>query len=198
MVMVSTGRGLALAALGALAMGAAAGSAAAQTTTASGRGAWVHVRVDEGRRQSKVAVNLPVSVVEAALQAAPETIVADGRIHLGRYGHGRHDLSVADLRKAWAELKKSGDAEFVSVEEDDQTVKVSRAGNLVLVHVDKPSGKESVRVELPIEVVDALLSADGEELNVRAAFAQLQKRRGDIVSVHDDDSTVRIWIDEGN
>jgi hypothetical protein len=54
-----------------------------------------------------------------------------------------------------------------------------------------------VRVEIPIDVVDALLSGDGEELNVRGAFALLQKRRGDIVRVNDVQSTVRVWIDEG-
>ena len=159
-------------------------------------GAWLHVRVDEGHRQSKVSVNLPISVVEAALQAAPEKVLAEGRIHLGN--HGASDLSVADLRRAWSELKSSGDAEFATVEDDEQTVRVARSGNVVLVHVDKPNGKDSVRVEVPVEVVDALLSGPGEELNIRAAFAQLQKKRGDIVRVRDESSTVRIWIDGGN
>jgi hypothetical protein len=158
--------------------------------------AWVHVRVEEPARQSKVSVNLPVSVVDAALQAAPEEIMSHGRIHLGRMG--RHDISVSDLRKAWNELKTTGDAEFATVEDDDQKVRVARAGNLMLVHVDKTDGKESVRVEVPIEVVDALFSGQGEELNLRAGFAELKKRRGDIVRVKDDHSTVRIWIDEGN
>jgi hypothetical protein len=159
------------------------------------RRAWVHVRVEEPSRQSKVSVNLPVSVVEAALQAAPEKIMSKGQIHFGR--RGKNDLSVTDLHKAWNELKTTGDAEFVTVEDDDETVRVSRAGSLMLIHVDKPSGKESVRVEVPIAVVDALFSGQGEELNLRAGFAELQKRRGDIVRVRDEDSTVRIWIDEG-
>ena len=163
-------------------------------TAAQGPSAWVHVRVEERANQSKVAVNLPVSVVEAALQAAPEKVMAQGRIHLG---HGGNDLSVADLRRAWNELKTTGDAEFVSVEDGDQTVRVARSGNLVLVHVEKPGGREAVRVEVPVEVVDALLSGQSEELNVRAAFAKLQNRRGDIVRVHDENATVRIWIDEG-
>jgi hypothetical protein len=158
--------------------------------------AWVHVRVEEANRQSKVSVNLPVSVVDAALQAAPEEIMSNGHIHLGKMG--KRDLSVSDLRKAWNEMKATGDAEFATVEDEDQTVRIARAGNLMLVHVDKPNGKESVRVELPIEVVDALFSGQGEELNLRAGFAELKKRRGDIVRVKDESSTVRIWIDEGN
>jgi hypothetical protein len=94
-------------------------------------------------------------------------------------------------------MKATGDAEFATVEEDDQKVRIARAGNLMLIHVDKTDGEESVRVEVPIEVVDALFSGQGEELNLRAGFAELQKRRGDIVRVKDNDSTVRIWIDEG-
>jgi len=163
-------------------------------TAAQGPSAWVHVRVEERANQSKVSVNLPVSVVEAALQAAPENVMAQGRIHLGHRGN---DLSVADLRRAWNELKNTGDAEFVSVEDGDETVRVARAGSLVLVHIEKPGGHEAVRVEVPVEVVDALFSGQSEELNVRAAFAKLQNRRGDIVRVHDENATVRIWIDEG-
>src|SRR5207245_1451395 len=110
-------------------------------TSAQGA-AWVHVRVEESARQSKVAVNLPVSVVEAVLRAAPDKVVSKGCIKLGP---GGHDLSVADLRRAWTELKASGDAEFATVEDGDETVRVARAGNLVLVHVQKRSGREAVR-----------------------------------------------------
>jgi hypothetical protein len=190
-------RTLAVAGAAAVLLAGPAGMAAQGPSAAGGRGAWLHVRVEEGEKQAKVSVNLPVSVVDAALQAAPETIAADGHIRLG--GHHHHDdLSVTDMRKAWAELKAAGDGEFVTVEEEDQTVKISRSGDLVLVHVDKPNGHDEVRVEVPVDVVDALFSGQGEELNVRAAFAQLQNRRGDIVRVRDDKATVRIWIDEGN
>lgn len=183
---------LGLAGLAVLMLAGTAGMARAQ-----GPGkAWLHVRVEEANRQSKVSVNLPISVVDAALQAAPEEFMSNGHIHLGKMG--KRDLSVSDLRKAWNEMKATGDADFATVEDEDQTVRVARAGNLMLIHVDKPNGKESVRVEVPIEVVDALFSGQGEELNIRAGFAELQKRRGDIVRVKDNDSTVRIWIDEGN
>jgi hypothetical protein len=151
------------------------------------------VRVEEPNRQSKVAVNLPVAAVEAALAMAPETILADGRLKLG---HRHSDVSVADLRKMWHELQNAGDMEFATVEEEDQTVRVARAGALVLVHVDKLDGAESVRVEVPVEVVDALFAAPGDTLDLRGAFAQLQKRRGDIVRVKDKGSNVRVWIDE--
>jgi hypothetical protein len=160
--------------------------------------AWLHVRVDEPSKQGKVSVNLPLSVVSVALEAAPETVLRNGHFRMGEGPHGDRDLSVADLRRAWAELKKTGDTEFATVEDDGEKVRIARAGDLVLVHVDKMDRSESVRVEVPVSVVDALFSAPGDELNIRAALGELQKRRGDIVRVKDEGSTVRIWIDEAN
>jgi hypothetical protein len=76
-------RTLGLVGLSALMLAGTAGTVRAQ---APARKAWVHVRVEEANRQSKVSVNLPVTVVEAALQAAPEDILSHGHIHLGKMG----------------------------------------------------------------------------------------------------------------
>jgi hypothetical protein len=160
--------------------------------------AWLHVRVDEAGKNSRVRVNLPLTVVEAALKAAPETIGTEGRIHIGRHGrHGRH-VTVAELREAWAQLKTAGDADLVTVDEEDgEHVTVARKGDMVQVRVqDRRAGREQVRVDVPTSVVDALLSAPGDELNVKAAMAELRNMKGEIVSVTDKDSTVRVWIDE--
>ena len=177
-----------------------AAQAAAQTGTA-----WLHVRVEEVKDASKVAVNLPMTVVEAVLKASPEMIEKHGKIHLG----DEHGMKMADLRKAWKALAEVGDAELVTVESEEENVKVMRKGDLVQVFVDKkakpgkdgkaaPTGGEEVRVEVPVSLVDALLSGEGEDANIEAAVVELKKRRGDIVRVHDDDSHVRVWIDEQN
>src|SRR5260370_26526227 len=110
-------------------------------------GAWLHVRVDESNRQSKVSVNLPISVVDAALQAAPENIMSNGHIHLARMG--KHDLSVSDLRKATNEMKATADAELAPAEDEDQKVRIAPAGNLMLIHAENPNGNTSVPVEVP-------------------------------------------------
>jgi hypothetical protein len=180
--------------------GATAGTVAAQTAPT----AWLHVRVEEARDSSKVSVNLPLSVVEAVLKASPEIIEKHGKIHLGR----DHGLKLADLRRVWKELAAVGDAELVSVESDDENVKVQRKGDVVLVLVDKKpwsdkegkkrKGGEQVRVEVPVSLVDAFLSGEGDYGNLEAAVLELRKRRGDIVKVQDDGSHVRVWIDEQN
>jgi hypothetical protein len=176
----------------------------APRTLAQAPVAWLHVRVEEAKDSSKVSVNLPLSVVEAVLKSSPEFLERHGHIHIG----DDHGLKLADLRRVWKELAAVGDAELVSVESDEQNVKVMRKGDLVLVFVDqkakvgkdgeKRTGAATVRVEVPTSLVDALLSGDGDEANIQAAIAELKKRRGDIVRVQDDDSHVRVWIDEQN
>jgi hypothetical protein len=168
------------------------GGGAAAASPSSGT-AWLHVRVEEPKQRSRVHVNLPLPVVEAALKAAPDVIASEGRIHLGR--HGQH-LDIDDLRQLWRELRTTGDAEIVSVEEGDDHVNVSKKGDLLLIRVQEGGDRETVHVDVPAALVDALLSGPGKDLNVRAAIAELRKLRGDVVRVNDRTSTVRIWIDE--
>ncbi len=183
--------------------------------------AWLHVSVDEAHKGTKVRVNLPMSVVEVALKATPQIIEEHGKVHLGEH----HGMKLADLRKMWTQLAAVGDAEFVTVESEEDNVRVQRKGDLVLVYVDhkpqapkaeakaeakgaakaeaeKPAktahGPGQVRVEVPVSLVDALLSGEGDDVNIQAALAELQKRRGDIVRVHDEDANVHVWIDEQN
>ena len=155
--------------------------------------AWLHVRVEEPKQRSRVHVNLPLPVVEAALRAAPDAIASEGRIHLGRHGH---DVDIDDFRQMWKELKTVGDAEIVSVEEGDDRVNISKKGDLLLIRVQEDGERETVHVDVPAALVDALFSGPGPELNVRAAIAELRKLRGEVVRVNDRSSTVRIWIDE--
>lgn len=154
---------------------------------------WIHVEVNEaGADESSVKVNLPLSLVKVALEAAPERLIDEGRV---RFVEG--DFKVADLRRLWRGLRDSGEAELASVDSDDEHVRIRREGDLVLVTVeDRREGAQEVRVEVPVDVIDALLSGDGEELNVLAAVDRLQGRRGELVRVADGETKVRVWIDE--
>jgi hypothetical protein len=156
---------------------------------------WLHVHVTgDGGHRSNVKLNLPLSLVEIALDAAPETVVSHGRIHLHS---GKSDLSVADLQRLWRELRRTGEAELVTVEDEGGTVTIAQRGDRIEVRVHDPSAeREHVRVDVPAAVVDALLSGEGEELNLRDAFRELRKIRGDVVEVEGRDGSVRVWIDE--
>jgi hypothetical protein len=159
--------------------------------------AWLHVRVEEPGKNTKVHVNLPLPMVEAMLKAAPETISSHGEIHLGAR-RGRHGsrLTVSDLRKMWQELRSAGDMEMVTVEEEDGRVTVARRGDTVEIRMNERGQEETVHVDVPVAMVDALLASPGDELNVRAGLDELRKMRGDIVRVKDKDTSVRVWIDE--
>ena len=155
---------------------------------------WIHVHVTEGDEGTNVRLNLPLSVIGVALEVAPEKIFEKGKLKLKNA-----DVSIADLRKLWTELRSAGDASLVEVEGKDGLVRIIREANLIIIKVDqaKEAEKETqVRIEIPVEVVDALLEGEGEELNLRGAIEQLQNQRGEIVRVVDGDTNVRIWIDE--
>jgi hypothetical protein len=155
---------------------------------------WIHIEVDENEADaSHVKVNLPLSVVQIALEAAPDKIVKDGRIHIHHTGE---DLDVEDLRRMWTELRNAPDSELVTVERKDETVSVRRQGDQFLVDVDDRNDKHTVRVQLPVAVVDALFSGEGQQLNLKDAIDELKSLRGEIVRVDDGETKVRIWIDE--
>ena len=157
---------------------------------------WIHIEVDENETDdSHVKVNLPLSVVQIVLEAAPDKIVKDGRIHLHDLDD---DLDVEDLRRMWNELRTAPDSELVSVEGkgNGERVSVRRQGDQILVEVDDRDDRDTVRIQVPVTMVDALFSGEGQELNLKGAIEELKTLRGEIVRVDDGETKVRIWIDE--
>ena len=155
---------------------------------------WLHIHVNEATGdQAKVRVNIPISLIEVMLPMVEERAVEKGKIRL----HEK-DFRVEDLRKIWKSVKDEGDTEFVSVDKRDEHVRVFTQGNFLMVQSDKDS-RSKVNIKMPMAVVDAILSGDGEELNLTAAVKAL-KDSGihDIISVESDDSKVMVWIDDKN
>jgi hypothetical protein len=72
---------------------------------------------------------------------------------------------------------------------------------MLFVHVhDKNKPKHSqVEVKVPMKVVEALLSGSKDELDIAAGLHALAGQ-GDVelVSVKDDDNTIRVWLDSKN
>ncbi len=151
---------------------------------------WLHVKVD-GSDGEKVTVNLPLSLIEMALPMIPNEHFSGDQFVLG--GNGHH-LSISQLRDLWNELKSTPDMTFVTVEDGDETVTVSKSNGYLRVHVDE--SHERVEVRIPESVVDALLSGEGESLDIRAAVSALAAQgEGELVTVNGDDEQVRVWID---
>lgn len=181
----------------ALAVLMASAGARAQSESESGARPWLHVRVSEkGDAAASVNVNLPLSAVEAVVALLPDRIMFRGRMRL----HRDHELSVSDLRTLWDAVRDTEDSEFVSIDHDDGQVRVARSGDVIQIRIDGRDDDDddvkSVRVEIPVDVVDALLSGDGDTLNLVGALERLKERRGDLVRITDGDERVHIWIDE--
>jgi hypothetical protein len=147
---------------------------------------WIHVRVIDGGddRPETVKVNMPIE---------------DEHFKNGQVTVGHEGLDAAKLRSAWQSLRNARDMEFVSVESNDAKVRIAKSGRFLLANVDPTEtghdGKVQVRV--PLEVVDALLDAPDGQLNVKAAIQALAaEHTGDLVTVSEGSSRVRIWIDE--
>ena len=174
-------------------LGVAVGVVAAQDTDPQ---PWLHVQVtgqDDGAEN--VAVNVPLSAAEPLLALVPHRVLSDGQLSLA----GREvPVNVGAMRDLWRVLMEVGDTEFVTVDGEDETVRIARVGDQITVQVEDrdEEGTETVDIQLPIVVVDALLAGDGDTLNVRAAVERLGELRGDIVRVSEDERQVRIWIDE--
>jgi hypothetical protein len=163
---------------------------------------WFHVRVVSSDAKGEIVrVNVPMSVAEAVLPAVHTNDLHEGKVRI----HGHHSEDV-DVRAVLEAVSKSPDNEFVTVESKEENVRVAKAGEYLLIKVTDHKGKnnekpEQVDIKVPMSVVKALLTDvnDNDELNVLAALRVL-KNYGDLelVTVHDKDETVRIWVDSRN
>lgn len=152
---------------------------------------WFHVEVKENKTEPEyVKVNLPMSMVDVALN-----VIQDKKFNKGQFKLPTDEVSVADMRKIWNELRKAEKAEFVTVEKKNETVRVAKDGNYVVIKVTE-NQKQKVDLKVPVAVIDALLAGSGEELDIKAGLAAMQKQNvGEILTINDNDTHVRIWID---
>jgi hypothetical protein len=152
---------------------------------------WFHVEVKENKAEPEyVKVNLPMSMVDVALN-----VIKDKKFNKGHFKLPTDEVSIADMRKIWSELRKAGNAEFVTVEKKDETVRVAKDGNYVLVKITE-NKKQKVDLKVPVSVVDAVLAGSGDELDIKGALLAMQKQNaGEILTVNDNQTQVRVWID---
>ena len=172
--------------------------AKAVQSTSSERGErWLHVRVicTDGKGDT-VRVNVPLELAERVLPA-----VNHDRLHNGKVRIDNSDINDVDLWAIMEAVRSAKDGEYVTVQGNDNDVRVAKEGNHLIVHVvDKGGSKKSqVEVKVPMKVVEALLSAGRDELDLVAALHALGTQ-GDVelVSVKDSENTVKVWLDSKN
>jgi hypothetical protein len=187
-----------LASLAALPSGqASTNSGGTQTPAAAAGERWLHVRVtNPDTKDESVRVNVPVEMAEKVLPTINHDKLQHGRVKIDQI-----DTHGVDLRALAEAVRTSRDGEFVTVQNKDSDVRVAKQNGYLFVHVfDKGHPKRSqVEVKMPMKVVDALFSAGKDELDLVAALHALSSQ-GDteLVSVKDQENTVRVWLDSKN
>lgn len=143
----------------------------------------LHVEVNEAGGDA-VSISVPVGFAKAALRIAGTLDVE----------LGDEDLEVEEMREAWTALRESGESAAIHVKDGEDTVHITNEKGVV--RVDVGGRNETVKIRVPEEAVDALLSGTGNALDLEAALGALQDGHvGDIVNIEDGSDRVRIWID---
>ncbi|HWZ96467.1 MAG TPA: hypothetical protein VN025_01770 [Candidatus Dormibacteraeota bacterium] len=188
-----------------------AANAQSKASNSSSNDRWLHVRVvSSDNKGETVRVNVPLELAEKVLPA-----INKDRLHNGKITIDHVDTEGIDCRALLAALKDTKDGEFVTVQSHDNDVQVAKQNGYMLVHVTekrwhegkdgketkdaKSTEKSRVEVKVPMKVVEALFSAGKDELDVLAALRALSAH-GDLelVSVKDEENTVRVWLDSKN
>ncbi len=156
---------------------------------------WIHVKVENHDDEELVKVNLPFSMLHAAVAMIPEEVKAEGEIALDEI-----DLNWDELMTLWGEIKNAPEATFVTVETPDEKVVVKKEGDFVLIKTtESTEDGADVDVKFPLTVVDALLSGPEGTFDFVAALQALADYGpGELVTVRDGNETVRVWIDDQN
>jgi hypothetical protein len=176
---------------------------------------WIHVRVESKDDNGEtVRVNVPIEMAEKILPVINHENLQRGKVRIDN-AH----LDDIDLRALLDAVRTSKDGEYVTVQSKGDNVRVAKNSGYLYIHViekkdkdkaDKHTGtKDSVKddsaieskveIKVPMKVVDALFSAGKDELDIVAALHALSSN-GDteLVSVKDNQDTVRVWIDSKN
>lgn len=151
-----------------------------------------HLRVDErDGGTTRVRINVPVSLLEAALPLIPER----HEIHGSHIEVNGREFHAAELREALAAVRKSAENTPVTVALDDENAVFYRKADVVFIDVTHSDGERGV-IRMPFDLAEALVAGDGNEVDVRAAARVLIRRgEGELMTVMTDDAAVRMWVD---
>jgi hypothetical protein len=163
---------------------------------ASAQERWFHVVVNEGGEDAaNVTINLPLALIETALKLIPTEVHEEMNIEFSEAG-----IDLEDLRDFWQEVSNSDDATFVTVESGDETVRVAKEGDFLVARTEQHTADGAqVDVRFPFAVLDALFAEGSESLDLAGAIRALADYTdGDIITVTDDNTSVRVWVDSQN
>jgi hypothetical protein len=188
---------------------------------------WLHVRVvSTDAKGETVRVNIPLDLAEKVLPTINKDRLHNGKVKIDDTRIDGGDVDLHALLDAIRTSKDGEFVTVQSTENDVRVAKqggqlivhvTDRSGHGIHHHHmkhndadkaedqkdDKDSAKtnkeQQVEVKIPMKVIDALFSAGKDELDLVAALRALSTQ-GDteLVSVKDEENTVRVWLDSKN
>lgn len=182
----------------AYATNSALASAFKQASQTSKTDRWIHVRVvNKDANGEMVRVNVPLELAEKVLPTIHHKNFHNGRVTISGHPHAED----VDFRALLEAVRSSRDGEFVTVESKQNDVRVAKQAGYLVVHVQEHGGARAHRVEvrMPLVVVNALLSGAKDELDLVAGIHALAGQPDtELVTVQDNENTVRVWLDSKN
>jgi hypothetical protein len=147
---------------------------------------YVIVDVREGGPEgTRLIVPVPLMLAQIAARFTPREVRHLRDPKLSEY--------MPLLRIVARELRQVGDAEFVRVEERDETVSVVKSGGNLVVEVAQPS--EHVYVRFPVAALEQIFqNSHGDCLHPAEILSALRETSGELVHVVDGDNEVRISV----
>ncbi len=170
---------------------------ATAVTPARAAESWLHIRVVERDGDGEqVNINVPLKLIESLLPLIQsDDDSGDVRLSGGRIRFRHSELDDVDLRALLAAVRDAEDGEYVTISGRHENVRVAKEKGDLIINADERD--ERVRVRMKMKIVEAMLKADEEELDLVAMVRALGEHgQGELVSVESDEETVRIWIDE--
>ena len=152
---------------------------------------YLHVRVSNLATHEVVRVNLPLTLAEKVIPAINHGKLRDGKVQVGDFSaNGVNVHAIVDA------LKTAPEGEFITVEDDENNVRVAKEHGQMVVHVVDKKGNENVDVTIPWEVAQALISETSEDqLNLAAGIKALENVADTTLVRVTGRENVRVWVD---
>ena len=152
---------------------------------------WMRVQVnDQGGEHTKVRVNLPLSLIEVVVDSI------DRREFMAEL-EGKHPS--LDIPKLWRQIRGMEGDEFVTVESDQEHIRVWKDKDFFRINVRAEKSEEaSVEVQIPLVVMDYLF--DNLKEKTFSFQEMVEKLRGHLpltlVQARHGEEHVKIWLEE--
>lgn len=177
---------------------------------------WLHVRVQDGGPDgATVRVNVPLSLVDGLIPILEETQRERG----ATFRFDDSEIDRAELQRILAQLREAPREAEVLLEKDGDRVWFSRQGDRLQIRVEEQDRRETgtaaqvpdrlhaeraprekrpaaseTRILVPMKLAEALVSSP--EMDLKSVIRSFEDDGEILIVDGEDDTQVRVWIDE--